>query len=243
MVHTFGDSFTYGFCLTEDSPKRRIYSNGEMPKRQVKKTYGKIIAEYYGTEFKNYGVPGYSWLDILKSITSNLRNIKPNDYVIIGGTTLTRMMLPAKAPNGGDTLKSYIYQPHRDTDFNRVNINANFPKYDNLGKKVTESTLNGIFNNVSQLAEKGILPFYENYSNYYYTWIQDFLPFFTDMNVKALYWDYLWWDDIKIELNGEGACDCGHWNELSHNLMAEKLISYLEKGETIMLSNSSKVFI
>ena len=88
-VWVFGDSFSVDF------ENNRI-GNFELYKDlkgYYPKSWGKLISEELGCEYKNYAFGGWDNYSILQSFCENITEIKPNDIVFVGWTPEPRIRI------------------------------------------------------------------------------------------------------------------------------------------------------
>ena len=88
-VWVFGDSFSVDF------ENNRI-GNFELYKGlkgYYPKSWGKLISEELGCEYKNYAFGGWDNYSILQSFCENITEIKPNDIVFVGWTPEPRIRI------------------------------------------------------------------------------------------------------------------------------------------------------
>ena len=88
-VWVFGDSFSVDF------ENNRI-GNFELYKDlkgYYPKSWGKLISEELGCEYKNYAFGGWDNYSILQSFCENITEIKPNDLVFVGWAPEIRIRL------------------------------------------------------------------------------------------------------------------------------------------------------
>ena len=88
-VWVFGDSFSVDF------ENNRI-GNFELYKDlkgYYPKSWGKLISEELGCEYKNYAFGGWDNYSILQSFCENISEIKPNDLVFVGWAPEIRIRL------------------------------------------------------------------------------------------------------------------------------------------------------
>ena len=88
-IWVFGDSFSVDF------ENNRI-GNFELYKDlkgYYPKSWGKLISEELGCEYKNYAFGGWDNYSILQSFCENITEIKPNDIVFVGWTPEPRIRI------------------------------------------------------------------------------------------------------------------------------------------------------
>jgi len=85
----FGDSFSVDF---ENNPIEN-YRNYKKFKGYFPKTWGKLLSEHLGYEYKNYAVGGWDNYSIFESICERIHLITPDDMVFIGWSPEERIRL------------------------------------------------------------------------------------------------------------------------------------------------------
>ena len=88
-VWVFGDSFSQDFEKNDiESFKQYRNFKGYNPK-----SWGKLISEELGYEYKNFAQGGWDNYSILQSFCENITEIKPNDLVFVGWAPEIRIRL------------------------------------------------------------------------------------------------------------------------------------------------------
>jgi hypothetical protein len=84
-IWVFGDSFSIDF--------ENNFENYRKIKGFSPKSWGKLVSEEFGYEYKNYAVGGCDNHSILQSFCENVTEINPNDIVFIGWAPDVRLRL------------------------------------------------------------------------------------------------------------------------------------------------------
>lgn len=85
----FGDSFSQDF----ENNKIENFENYRKFKGYHSKSWGKLISEEFGWEYKNFAIGGWDNYSILQSFCEKITEIKPNDLVFIGWAPEIRLRL------------------------------------------------------------------------------------------------------------------------------------------------------
>ncbi len=89
-IHTFGDSFTFGYGCVEDCHFKPYYSY----KKDGDDIWPIHLGQRLEMDVVNYGQNGASNEQIFQSIIENIDSIKENDIVLIGKTVHGRFNIP-----------------------------------------------------------------------------------------------------------------------------------------------------
>jgi hypothetical protein len=100
---TFGDSFTEYYDPKYDWSDKYIKFKGYKPK-----VYGEIIAEELGYKLINQGLGGSSNHTILERICNSIDEIQPNDLVIIGWSSTSRIRVIDDQGNWIDIISNTL---------------------------------------------------------------------------------------------------------------------------------------
>ena len=212
MLFGFGDSFTQGCC-----------DGG-----YVETPFLDIIGKKLDTQVKNCARWGMSFEDIMATITKHLTVIKKGDVVILGGTTVDRMMFPVPYEQvisyhginsskanmsvtgiGYNTLNWFFDSKAWNSSDTEV-WNDN---HQDFGYQDKESYIKLYFDQWNKLKR----PFGHAFEGFFYDWVNHWESYFTGIGVRFYYWHHNWWNFVPEDK----LCDCKHWTNEGHEQFAE----------------------
>ena len=85
----FGDSFSQDF----ENNKIKNFEDYRNFKGYYPKSWGKLVSEEFGWEYKNYSLGGWDNHSILQSFCEHITEIKPNDVIFVGWAPEVRIRL------------------------------------------------------------------------------------------------------------------------------------------------------
>ena len=100
----FGDSFSQDF----ENNKIKNFEDYRNFKGYYPKSWGKLVSEEFGWEYKNYAFGGWDNHSILQSFCEHITEIKPNDIIFIGWAPEVRIRLMDES----GVWKSFTGQVH-----------------------------------------------------------------------------------------------------------------------------------
>lgn len=235
MIHSFGDSFTYGQCILPGVSSDRLNT-----------TFTTILAEHYKTPCRNYGIPGIGYHDILNIVTAQMGNIKEGDIVLIGGTTNSRLLMPSlnndhrfrklrysntklgfREPGCHPMTTSTLVWDWESSDEKNLNTLQSI-----LPSELPRATAMNVVKAYKTILEEINFRYDEYFHTYYQDWILSFFQYFEKKGVKCITWDWDWWGYIREQV--PQTCICTHWNEEHHRLFSKYLIEGLDSNVRLM---------
>lgn len=234
MLFGFGDSFTQGVC---DGGK-------------VEQSFLQIIGKKLNMSVKNYAHWGFCMEDIMSTMTKHLKYIKEGDVVILGGTTIDRMLFPVHY----DTIKHYH---GRESTVSRKSVTGvSYPTIESFfeskqykkidreewvdgdgsefadfirgldnpeefGYKPKQVYLDLFFNQWNNLKR----PFHESFETFYSDWFEHWEDYFVSRNIRFYHWHNRWWRSVPKEM----LCECKHWNDEGHKYFANIAWDYMDR--------------
>ncbi len=155
-LHTFGDSFTFGYGCVENCHFKSYYKY----KKEGDDIWPNHLSKKLGMNILNYGKNGFSNEQIFDSVLQNFDYINENDLVIIGKTVHGRLAVP----NNSEwiSIMSYIdisdeWKPHVQKKFSNEEFESliNFQYYF-LKNKLYRDRDNDRFDFLKQILTKKI---------------------------------------------------------------------------------------
>jgi hypothetical protein len=203
---TFGDSYTESFSDNTAS----WVENYCKWKGYTPKVYGQIISDKLDLELINLGKGGSDNYSIFQSICNSVHNIKSDDIIIVGWSSVFRFRLA----NIYDIWKPILPV----FDKNRVNL-------ENISQiTIDEILVNRNHNLYSEEVRSWIKLLNFTFSN---NIIIHWSPF--EGNHSPTYFRNL--TTIRSETNGD--CNDGHYSELGHIELSNALISIIYNGNKV----------
>jgi hypothetical protein len=182
-----------------------------------------IVSSRLNVECKNKGEGGSCNTRILHKIIENLCNFKDGDYVFIGYTAPTRLLVPT-----GDSdplMTTYLIK--------YPNINRNVPN--NLMRTDSKSTVQRDDESIINFMYDHLYKnsnFIEKYEKSLYVKLIEFL---NSRNINTLLWDYRWWDLFEtIDTYTEGKIPDGHWSINGHLEFSKTIINAIQDKISIL---------
>ena len=223
MLYGFGDSFTQG-CY-----------EGIL----LSYPYGSILAKKLGEQYTNKARYGMSFEDINATITKHLQFIKKGDMVIVGGTTVNRIMFPVPYHQIAEYHGTYppgvksitgVNSPTLDFFFDDLHIRKD--KMKEMGYNFTKEEYGKLIADYTHLL-KG--PFHDTYMRFYEDWFKHWEAYFTVIGVPFYWWHCTWWNKAPKEHIGT----CGHWDQEYHEEFADMLYEFIQNNPSGCFESTS----
>lgn len=244
MLYTFGDSFTDRNCLRGD-------------KQQLTRGFQDILSEKLNMELESCGLPGCSCYDVINMITSRFHLYQPGDTIIALLPTVDRRNHPVKNMNNAPVILGDLSIPYSERDRSTPTLSG-LPLYANavlytMNQKSREEIVEK-FNRIYYIKTKDGVEKQqaidhlihdsvnanwdqkEFYENYFFTWIKNLNLYFKKHDIRFKAYTSNWWKHIfALEQSHELVsnyvpCECGHWNELGHEIFAEQVLKDLDNN-------------
>lgn len=208
-IFSFGDSFAQGICKDENSGL-------------VDLNYTELLGYHFNSQYYNFGVIAYSYSDIFRQMTLNLHRIRPNDIVLLAGTSPIRLNIPM-----------YTFDKNGTTHGMPAGmITANQGK-ERVAKDIIEFYNKNLSLEDARNMSDALYRFFmyicldhqQAFKNHWDWYIEGYIKFFKQHNIKFYYWSKTEWEVNASKYK----CSCGHWNNEYHKVFAQKLIRLIKK--------------
>lgn len=190
--------------------------------------WSKLISNHYNLTHNNFAESGSGNDRIIHKVISKLTEINSGDYVFIGTSEPSRILLPTGLEDP-ELMSTLIFLNRMENKIEEGGIS--FSMYnDNQKKIIIDFLLEIIHQNP------------EAYENYYKKRFIDLQKYFESKNIKCIIWEWsLWFDYETLKKWSNKNIKDGHWSPSGHYKFYNYMKNNIDNGNHYITSSNQHI--